>query len=473
MIPINFTNPYLPSNVYIPDGEPKVYGNRVYLYGSHDLPGTRFPCEGDYQCWSASVDDLSHWRSEGTIYRRFQDPFIRRHQHDLRPFSKYLFAPDVVQVGTCWYLYYGVGMSGAGIGVAVANSPTGPFKFLGRVTCPNGMILGHGQPLFTMPLGIPIFHKKGYPYDPAVIYTGGRLFLYFGYGHCYVAELSTTDMRTIIKAPETGRFISPDLIPTKTAWQMQNAPSIRQIGKRFFLTYYAKKGTANALCYATSQRPFGPFSFRGVLVSLGDGGVFGNQAGTAYQGNMHGDLFCAGGHYYQSYHRQTGGRDPNRQACLVELCRTKDGLFKTAHFTSQVQASGGLPWAQAYMANAACVLVDRHGRCSKHRAPYFALQNNQQVVTNLRAGSQVGFKYLDFTGASKKQRITVELTNSRPGEIRVLVDDEKQLVGTIKTTSGQQHFVGTTKIPAGRHAVYFEFYGLKRARFVAFRFVPA
>lgn len=125
------------------------------------------------------------------------------------------------------------------------------------------------------------------------------------------------------------------------------------------------------------------------------------------------------------------------------------------------------------MANTACVLVDRHGRCRKHRAPYFTLQNNQQVGTNLRAGSQVGFKYLDFTGASEKQQVTVELANSRPGEIRVMVDDEKRLVGTIKTTSSQRRFVGTTKIPAGRHAVYFEFSGLKRARFVAFRFGPA
>lgn len=30
-------NPYLPSWEYIPDGEPHVFGDRVYLYGSHDL----------------------------------------------------------------------------------------------------------------------------------------------------------------------------------------------------------------------------------------------------------------------------------------------------------------------------------------------------------------------------------------------------------------------------------------------------
>lgn len=34
-------NPYLPSWEYIPDGEPRVFGNRVYVYGSHD----RVDCE--------------------------------------------------------------------------------------------------------------------------------------------------------------------------------------------------------------------------------------------------------------------------------------------------------------------------------------------------------------------------------------------------------------------------------------------
>ena len=30
-------NPYLPSWEYIPDGEPYVFGGRVYIYGSHDM----------------------------------------------------------------------------------------------------------------------------------------------------------------------------------------------------------------------------------------------------------------------------------------------------------------------------------------------------------------------------------------------------------------------------------------------------
>ena len=32
-------NPYLPSYEYIPDGEPHIFGDRLYIYGSHDRFG--------------------------------------------------------------------------------------------------------------------------------------------------------------------------------------------------------------------------------------------------------------------------------------------------------------------------------------------------------------------------------------------------------------------------------------------------
>ena len=43
-------NPYLPSWEYIPDGEPYVFGDRVYIYGSHDLWNGYVFCMGDYVC---------------------------------------------------------------------------------------------------------------------------------------------------------------------------------------------------------------------------------------------------------------------------------------------------------------------------------------------------------------------------------------------------------------------------------------
>ena len=92
-------NPFLPPYEFIPDGEPRVFGDRLYHYGSHD-EGTGTFCLGDYVLWSAPVDDLSDWRYEGVYYKRSEHPGIG---------SNYLYAPDVVQrPDNKYYLYYGL-----------------------------------------------------------------------------------------------------------------------------------------------------------------------------------------------------------------------------------------------------------------------------------------------------------------------------------------------------------------------------
>ena len=94
------TNPYLPLWEYVPDGEPHVFGDRVYLYGSHDRAGGYNFCPNDYVGWSAPVTDLSDWRYEGVLYRRTQDP----RNADGR---QCLYAPDVARgPDGRYYLYY-------------------------------------------------------------------------------------------------------------------------------------------------------------------------------------------------------------------------------------------------------------------------------------------------------------------------------------------------------------------------------
>ena len=67
-------NPFLPLTEYVPDGEPHVFGDRVYLYGSHDEPSGKRFCTRDYTVWSAPVRDLSRWTCHGVTYRKAQDP---------------------------------------------------------------------------------------------------------------------------------------------------------------------------------------------------------------------------------------------------------------------------------------------------------------------------------------------------------------------------------------------------------------
>ena len=120
-------NPYLPLYEYIPDGEPHVFGDRLYLYGSHDRFDGRKFCENDYVCWSAPVTDLADWRYEGVIYHRTQDPRMPHGEHEL-------WAPDVVQgKDGRYYLYYCPDDKVKSIGVAVCDTPAGHYMFYGVV----------------------------------------------------------------------------------------------------------------------------------------------------------------------------------------------------------------------------------------------------------------------------------------------------------------------------------------------------
>ena len=83
-------NPFLPLNTCIADGEPHVFGNRGYLFGSHDMPTGDTYCMLDYEFWSAFVDNLSEWSCKGISYCASQDPLYGEK-------LKYMYAPDVVQ----------------------------------------------------------------------------------------------------------------------------------------------------------------------------------------------------------------------------------------------------------------------------------------------------------------------------------------------------------------------------------------
>ena len=157
-------NPFLPLDTYIPDGEPHVFGDRVYLYGSHDAEGGECFCLLDYECWSAPIDDLRNWRCEGTIYRAEQCAHYCNERQDM-------YAPDVVQgKDGRFYLYYD--LSGRGdhgfdgpISVAVCDTPAGKFEYYGDVHYPDG------RPL-----------QRFIPFDPAVLNDNGRIYLTYGWG---------------------------------------------------------------------------------------------------------------------------------------------------------------------------------------------------------------------------------------------------------------------------------------------------
>lgn len=107
-------NPYLPYWENVPDGEPHVFGERIYIFGSHDRAGGSAFCVEDYACWSAPTDDLGNWRYEGIIYGKMQDPINGApYSGEIPPYDNafagqephLLYAPDVARGRTAGITY--------------------------------------------------------------------------------------------------------------------------------------------------------------------------------------------------------------------------------------------------------------------------------------------------------------------------------------------------------------------------------
>ena len=161
-------NPFLPLHECIPDGEPHVFGDRVYLFGSHDMEGGWTFCMLDYVTYSAPVDDLTDWRYEGVIYSAKQDPLYCEE----RP---YMYAPDVVRGNDGrYYLYYclsgafGKGSYHGPISVAVCDTPGGRYEYLGYVRWQDGTPM-----------------KKYVCFDPGVLNDNGIIRIYYGTQYPY------------------------------------------------------------------------------------------------------------------------------------------------------------------------------------------------------------------------------------------------------------------------------------------------
>lgn len=471
-------NPYLPEWEYVPDGEPHVFGNRVYVYGSHDRFGAAMFCVDDYVCWSAPVDDLSDWRLEGTIFRKNQDP---KNRLGLR----LLFAPDVAQgADGRFYLFYAFDFMGV-MGVAVCDEPAGEYQFLGHVQWPDGTLYGRRA-------------GDGFAFDPGVLVDDdGRVYLYSGFrthvpapvtGGCktlneggYMVELQP-DMLTI-KGEQ--RLLFPTEGPGSFAGHgFFEASSIRKFDGRYVFVYSSVHN--HELCYATSDRPDGGFTYGGTLVSIGDVGLPGrpdDRHATNYLGNTHGGMLRVGEDYYIFYHRQTNRCSYARQACAERLQRTPDGRFLQAEVTSCGLNGGPLAGRGTYPARIACNLWSSSGtgrvdgkrvrrRLAKH--PYFTQEGSgrdaRQYVANLRNGAAAGFKYFDLSEAT---RLSVTVRVSGRGGFAVATDEcMNHILATIDfaPTDGawktfEADLAGTV---GSAEALFFRFVGDGRADFLEF-----
>ena len=473
-------NPYLPSWEYVPDGEPHVFGDRVYVYGSHDAFGAPIFCVNDYVCWSAPVGDLSDWRFEGVIYRRRQDPgnFLG---------IRSLYAPDVTRgPDGRYYLYYCFDFLGE-MGVAVCDTPAGKYEFYGKVHHADGRIWGkrNGEP---------------FPFDPGVLTdTDGRVWLYSGFAT--KVPFPASRWHSLRNDGGVVMELCPDMVTIKTepkvlfprkgkpgAFQDHaffEASSIRRVDDRYCFVYSSEHN--HDLCYAMSDRPDGGFVYGGVLVDLGDLFLDGNtdeKHAANYLGNTHGGLLRIGDDWYIFYHRQTNRSSYARQACAEKLRRRPDGGFCQAEVTSCGLNGGPLAGTGSYEARIACNLWSREGtgrydcpRPEKQFAahPYFTQtgkdreKDGDQYIANMRDGAVAGFKYFAFEGRNRNIAVTVSGKGKGRMQVSAGRDFQRLLAEIPVAPEGAQVCSSAAFSPeAGVQPLYFRYLGEGTVNFHGF-----
>lgn len=422
-------NPYLPLDTYIPDGEPHVFGDRVYVYGSHDAEGGECFCLLDYECWSAPADDLSDWRCEGIIYRAEQCKHYCKERQDM-------YAPDVVRGNDGrYYLYYD--LSGRGdhgfdgpISVAVCDTPAGQYEYYGDVRYPDG------RPL-----------DRFIPFDPAVLNDDGHIYLTYGWGlgldtHAPLINLAIPKVMSgifnksvaEIKAEEPQSILGANLVelcddmltvkdePVRILPALSNAPrgselrkhsfyeaaSLRKFGDLYYFIYSSHVN--HELCYATSRFLDRNYVYRGVIISNGDIGLDGRKPKDRLYptGTNHGSIECINGQHYIFYHRLTHNTAYSRQGCAEPITIGPDGAIRQVEMTSCGLNGGPLATGGTYPAAICCNLTNGHmphlSNIRKNKyAPNINHEGDTRFVKDIEPGTLLGYKYFSFRGSAQIQ----------------------------------------------------------------------
>lgn len=456
-------NPYLPSWEYIPDGEPYVFGNRVYVYGSHDFYNGHVFCMGDYVCWSAPVDDLGNWRYEGVIYPRNADPLNKEGK-------MCLYAPDVtVGPDGRYYLYYVLDHVSV-VSVAVCDTPAGQYEFYGYVHYADGTRLGEregDQPQF----------------DPGLLTEGDRTYLYTGF--CGRGDKSRTgamatvlgpDMLTVVEEPV---FVAPGCEYGEgtgfEGHEFFEAPSMRKIGDAYYFIYSSV--VMHELCYAVSKNPTKDFVYGGVLISNCDLHMDKDKPADmpmAYGANNHGSIVEIQDKWYIFYHRHTNGTWYSRQGCAEALEILPDGRIPQVELTSCGLNGGALEGKGEYPAYIACHLftdtpsvyvggdafprIMQDGRDGDEEPGYIA---------NIQDSATAGFKYFDCHGI---RGIRIKVRGYADGVFEVKTAWDGEVLARIKVeyTNVWEEYAVPVHIADGKQAIYLTYRGNGNASLLSF-----
>ena len=312
---------YLYPDDYMADPSARVFNGRLYIYPSHDWDsGAAFDDDGghfqmkDYHVFS--LDDVM----EGKV----TDHGVILDVKDVPWAEKQMWDNDVVEKNGRYYLLY-CAKDYCGVfhlGIAVADRPEGPF----------------------VPQSDPI--RGSYSIDPCIFKDDdGQIYAYFG--GIWGGQLQWYKDNRMLKNEYLPTGKEP-AIPSRVARMsddvLQFAESPRAVlvvddngnplaaddPHRFFEASWMHKkdgryyfsystGDTHLLCYAVGDNPYGPFTYKGVILEPVVGWT------------THHSIVQFKGHWYLFHHDCVPSNDTTwlRSMKVVELFYDENGLIPT------------------------------------------------------------------------------------------------------------------------------------------------
>jgi len=420
-------NPIMQSH-FGPDPAPMVYKGKVYAYVGDDIAGTDFYYMTKWRILSTT--DMVNWTDHGSPI-------------SLESFS---WARDRAWAAQCierngkfyWYICAQSTKNDMSIGVAVSDSPTGPFKD------------AIGKPL--------ISNGSWSNIDPTVaIDDDGQAYLYWGNGSLFYVKLNkdmisySGDIVTVPQSVESFGGVRGNKStenPNKDSYV--EGPWFYKRNNIYYMMYAGMGKGGECLSYSTSTGATGPWKYQGKIMEDQKLNSFTNHGGIIdYKGNSyvfyHSGLLPNGGSY-------------GRAACVEQFTYNPDGTIPSVKATKEGPKPVGV--------------IDPYKRVEAETMAWSekcSISENKTIgvyVSNTRQKGYIKVREVDFGTQSPKSFTASLAAGVDAGVLEVRLDSLKGAVIAsinLPRTGGWdifKTFTSDVKQPVtGKHDLYLYFSG--------------
>lgn len=273
-----------------------VHNGKVYIYAGHDqcpAPKERYEMN-EWLVFSSS--DMKTWTEHPVPLKPSDFSWAKGDA----------WASQVIERDGKFYWYVAVehgSIHGKAIGVAVSDSPTGPFKD------------ARGSALITNDMTTEYTKISWDDIDPTVIIDDdGQAYLFWGNTQCYYAKLKKNMVE-----------LDGPIMPVKNLPRYTEAPWIHKYKGWYYLSYASE--FPEKICYAMSRNINGPWEYKGILNEIAGNSNTNHQSIIEFKNN-----------WYFIYHNggiNTQGSSFRRSVCIDRLFYNNDGTIKRINMTTE------------------------------------------------------------------------------------------------------------------------------------------